>query len=108
MGKYPSHRSTLEVQPEVCDFCGVMVGAERLVICDVQGFRGAAVCDTHPWERIARFSPSYNDLRRLDPAPHLASETELQTSGSNLWFHDTDPPIEPADPESLPNPPEDE
>ena len=110
MGKYPSHRNTLEIQPEVCDFCGVMVAANRLFICDVEGFRGAAVCDTHAWERIARFRPIYNDLRRQHPAPHLAAEQELETSGSELWFRDTDDGQnnEPAEPPQLVNPPEDE
>lgn len=107
-GKTPSHRNTLEIQPEVCDLCGVLVAANRLVTCNVEGLRGAAVCDTHPWEQVARFRPSYNDLRRTHPAPHLAAEQELETTGAALWFRDTDPPAPDADPETLPTPPEDE
>lgn len=92
----PSHRNPKLPQPEICEVTGIMVAAEDLVISDVEGLRGAAVCGARRWLRRARFMPSYNDLRRLHPAPHLAAEQELETSGDALWFRISDDENDPS------------
>lgn len=56
----PSHRNVDDPQPEVCDLCGLTIGGSHLQISDVEGLRGANVCDAHQSCRM-RSRPSYKD-----------------------------------------------
>jgi len=48
-GYPPNRRDRLDVQPEVCDVCGLLVGGRHLREQDVRGLRGKMVCQYHDW-----------------------------------------------------------
>lgn len=60
----PTHRDQAEMQPEVCDVCGLRVGGHRLIRADVEGLRGRLVCDTDSCKKF-RSALSFNDKARL-------------------------------------------
>lgn len=89
MGFRPSHRNPDEIQPEVCDLCGNLVGHQHLLDSQVEGLRGYAICDLHRFERRARVTPSFRDIRafsRLPSAPTAGQR--LEPMGGDLWFQD--------------------
>jgi hypothetical protein len=89
MGFRPSHRNPDDIQPETCDLCGNLVGHQHLLESPVQGLRGFRICDLHQFERRARMTPSYMDIRalsRLPSAPYAGQR--LEPHGGALWYQD--------------------
>ncbi len=85
-GYPPTHRKRDELQPEVCDVCGLQVGAARLQLqTDVQGLQGRRVCDLHEWRGI----PTFQDLERMNPGlpgPKLAGQGRVWEPGDETWW----------------------
>lgn len=48
-------------QSAICALCGNWVDVQDLILADVQGLRGFYVCSSHPWEKMARVNPSFQD-----------------------------------------------
>lgn len=65
----PSHRNPNDLQPEVCELCGMLIGHEHLVDADVEGLRGFRICDSHQFERRARVTPSWRDIQAMSTPP---------------------------------------
>jgi hypothetical protein len=86
-GYPPSHRRP-ELQSEVCDLCGAIVGHLRLREPDVEGLRGFKVCDQHPFERRTQNAPSYNDHRGMSTPIQSELAERLEPIGGELWFLD--------------------
>lgn len=82
----PSHRNPNELQPEVCELCGSLVGHQHLMDVDVEGLRGYKVCDLHRFERIARVTPSLNDYRVMNPPVPSPDVARQQPIGGAIWF----------------------
>lgn len=96
--KRPNLRNPKEPQIEYCDLCGSQVSAQRLIQAEVQGLRGARICDLHPAERLHRINPSFDDMGGLSnvaiPAqPDLLPHAGTDWSGGS-WSADgeTDTP----------------
>jgi hypothetical protein len=64
----PSHRRTDEYQLVRDALSGILVPASRIVRSDVEGLRGLEIGDQFAFDRRARVSPSYEDLRGITPA----------------------------------------
>jgi hypothetical protein len=64
----PSHRRTDEYQLVRDQLSGILVPASRIVRSDVEGLRGLEIGDQFAFDRRARVSPSYEDLRGITPA----------------------------------------
>lgn len=94
----PNLRKTTEPQIEFCDLCGSQVSAQRLVQSEVQGLRGARICDLHPAERLHRINPSFDDLGGLSNVASPAQPDLLPHAGTDwtgaTW--DTDAPSVPS------------
>lgn len=85
----PSHRNPNDIQPEVCDLCGNLIGHRHLIEADVEGLRGQAICDIHSFERRARVTPGRQDLRRSSRLPYAPEVGQrLPPVGGDLWFLD--------------------
>jgi hypothetical protein len=63
---------------------GILVPASRIVRSDVQGLRGLEIGDTFAFDRRARVSPSYEDLRGITPAAQKYDP--LPVSGGEAGF----------------------
>lgn len=63
----PTRRNKRDLQVEFCELCGMPIGHRHLMIAEVQGLRGFAVCDAHGFEARARSLPSNTDLLRVNP-----------------------------------------
>jgi len=89
MGNYPpSHRSVDDPQPEVCDLCGLTIGGAHLQLSDVQGLRGAHVCDAHDSCRM-RSKPSYQDNNRVRGQFHSIGSSRVYPPGAKAdWNTD--------------------
>lgn len=86
IGYPPTYRNVDDVQPEVCDLCGVKVGAAHLMETDVEGLRGLYVCDVQPGCRKFRASLSYSDRRRMDPGPDGIGDSRIYPAGAPPWW----------------------
>ena len=76
----------LGVQPEVCDLCGRLVPNEQLIVSEVEGLRGYAIC---PYcEPVARVAPSWNDIRGQHEAVHPEFPAREEPTGAGLWWRD--------------------
>jgi len=80
-GYPPSHRGTDEPQPEICDLCGVMVGASRLKRHRYGELSGMLICDLHP---SAPDKPSFDEL----PSPMVGVGHIERDHGQKEWWHD--------------------
>jgi hypothetical protein len=76
----------LGVQPEVCDLCGRLVPNDQLIVSDVEGLRGYAVCPYCEGDR--RLLPSWQDLRRHHHVTHPEYPTREEPTGAGLWWKD--------------------
>lgn len=88
----PSHRNPNDIQPEVCDLCGALVGHEHLREVDVEGLRGLKICDLHPFERRTVTAPSFRDLQALWDTPDADVAERCEPIGGDLWFIDPENP----------------
>lgn len=87
MGGYPpSHRSVDDPQPEVCDLCGLTIGGAHLQPADVEGLRGAYVCDAHRSCRM-RSAPSYRDQVRTRPQYHSVGNSRIFPAGAKAYWN---------------------
>lgn len=73
------------VRSEICELCSRHVPATLLVVCNVQGLRGAAACPYCEGER--RFNPSFVDLRVDDhvDVPDQAEDDLLPRGAPVYW-----------------------
>ena len=86
----PTHRSRLDIQPEVCELCGSLTGVVNLVVPDVQGLRGRRVCERHG---SLPYTPSAIDFQIFAPLeiPELI-ERETPIGGPQWWEGHADNP----------------
>ena len=86
----PSHRNLNEPQPEVCDLCGLLVGGRHLAVSDVEGLRGARVCDVTPGCRALRNARGYRDRKRemgdLTGAIGTTGGARIYEPGAEPWW----------------------
>lgn len=83
----PSHRSVDEPQPEVCDLCGLLVGGRHLAVSDVEGLRGARICDVTPGCRAFRNAHGFRDrTRELGPVTSTLGSSRLFEPGAEPWW----------------------
>lgn len=82
----PSHRNPEDLQPEVCELCGGLIGHVHLLETDVEGLRGYKVCDRHSFEATARVTPSLQDYQRYGPGPFATDEARLEPIGGPFWW----------------------
>jgi hypothetical protein len=80
----PSHRRTDEYQLVRDALSGILVPASRIVRSDVEGLRGLEIGDQFAFDRRARVSPSYEDLRGITPA--VQKYDPLPVSGGEGGF----------------------
>lgn len=84
----PSHRSIDDPQIEVCEHCGLWVGARHLARATAQGMRGFMVCDVTPACRDMRHRMSYSDRRRLSRRSSFVGQSRLWEPGDTPWWTD--------------------
>lgn len=82
----PSHRSQNEIQPEVCELCGLLVGNARLMIADVEGLRGRRVCDRHG---SLTTEPSFVDYTIMAPFFNPEAIEREEPIGGAIWWDET-------------------
>lgn len=70
-------------QIETCDLCGLAVEHASLREVNVEGLRGRAVCDKHPWEAKVRSRPGYQDQRRISGRRQASVPRRLPPYGSS-------------------------
>lgn len=82
----PTRRNPASPQPEICELCGNLVERARLVVSDVEGLRGYAICDFHPFEAKARSQPSHRDYRRYTDRSSNRTPRRIEPFGGELWY----------------------
>lgn len=83
----PSHRQVEEPQPEVCDLCGLLVGGAHLLTAEVEGLRGARICDATPGCRDYRTALSFRDRRQAaGPLVGMLGSSRLYEPGAAPWW----------------------
>lgn len=86
-GYPPSHRSTDEPQPEVCQLCGLLVGGARLREAYTEGLRGMRICDVQEGCRNFRQNLSVRDRFEIVPDPELLyTRTRIYEPGAKPWW----------------------
>lgn len=87
-GTRPNRRNPRDLQIEVCDLCGGLIGHDHLSEPDVEGLRGYKICDSHQFERKAMANPSYLDYKMLNPPPHVPEVARQEPIGGEAWWLD--------------------
>jgi hypothetical protein len=78
----PSHRNPRDIQSEVCELCGTLIGHQHLFTADCEVLRGRTICDRHPPGLLA---PSILDLRAHSILPTPDSSRREPIGGSFWW-----------------------
>ncbi len=79
----PSHRNPCDVQSEVCELCGKLIGHAHLIEADCDGLRGRIVCGGHPM-----LDWSFQDYRAHNGLMPSPDTSRRQPIGASFWFLD--------------------
>lgn len=86
LGYPPSHRKVDELQPEVCDTCGLLVGGAHLLRVDDGPLSGRTVCDvTDDCRRIHSQVPQ-SWLRDKQGHEDWHTDSRYYDTGAPSWW----------------------
>lgn len=84
-GYPPSHRNVDELQPEVCDLCGLLVGGAHLTSITIGPLAGRTVCDvTNSCVRYQEVPQSF--LRDLQGHQDWHTDSRYYDTGAPSWW----------------------